>query len=228
MTDGTENDFLVISHRGASEYEPENTITSFRRAVDLGTQMIEFDVRLSLDGELVVIHDKTLNRTTNGKGDVGDKTLGELKELEAGNGEKIPTAEEVISEFAGKTKFVIELKEYEAEDKILNVIHKYNVMNDVFVVSFHKRILKRIKYIEPEINTGLIKFYPSNIYEDCKFCNVGIVAVFRSFINRSLAQKVQNRKLDLFAWTVNQKRLALKMKNLGVKGIITNKPDLLV
>ena len=227
MENSFENEFLIISHRGASEYEPENTILSFKRAVELGAQMIEFDVRMSLDRELVVIHDKKVNRTTSGKGYVRDKTLEELKELDAGNGEKIPTAEEVISEFANKTKFVIELKEYETEEKILELIHKYNVINDVFVVSFYKRVLKKIKYIEPDIVTGLIKFYPSNIYEDCVFCNAEVVAVFRSFINRKLVKEVEDRNLILFSWTVNKKNLALKMKKLGVRGVVTNKPDLL-
>ncbi|MGI9534997.1 MAG: glycerophosphodiester phosphodiesterase [Thermodesulfobacteriota bacterium] len=228
MDNRLENNFLIISHRGASEYEPENTISSFNKAVEMGTQMIEFDIRMSLDRELVVIHDKKVNRTTNGKGYVRDKSLEELRELDAGNGEKIPTADEVISKFANRTKFVIELKEYDTEEKIIDLIHKHNVINDVYIVSFYKRILKRIKYMEPDLVTGLIKFYPSNIYKDCSFCNADVVAVFRSFINRNLVKKVEDNNLILFSWTVNKKDLGLKMKNLGVRGVVTNKPDLLV
>lgn len=227
MKNNLENEFFIISHRGASEHEPENTISSFKKAVEMGTNMIEFDVRMSLDRELVVIHDKKVNRTTNGKGYVKDKTLEELKELDAGNGEKIPTAEEVISEFANKTKFVIELKEFNTEEKVIDIINKYNVINDVYIVSFYKRILKKIKYIEPNLVTGLIKFYPSNIYKDCSYCNADVVAVFRSFISRKLVKKVQEMNLILFSWTINKKDLGLKMKKLGVKGVVTNKPDLL-
>jgi len=226
MPDDAKEEFIIISHRGASGYEPENTVSSFRKAVALGAQMIEFDVRTSLEGELVIMHDSKVNRTTNGKGYIRDKTLEELRELDAGNGEKIPTVEEVISEFAG-TKFVIELKEYNSEDKILDIIHKYKVINDVFIVSFHKRILKRIKHMEPDVLTGLIKFFPFNIYKDCNFCNADMIAVFRYFITSGLVQKVHDMKLELFAWTVNKKGLALKMKNLGIRGIVTDNLDLL-
>ncbi len=226
MSDAEEEEFIIISHRGASGYEPENTISSFRKAVALGAPVIEFDVRTSLDGELVVMHDSRVNRTTNGKGYVRDKTLEELRELDAGSGEKIPTVEEVISGFAG-TKFVIELKEHNSEDKILDIVHRYKVINDVFIVSFHKRILKRVKHLEPAVLTGLIKFFPFNIYRDCKFCNADMVAVFRYFITSGLVKKVRDMKLELFAWTVNEKELALKMKKLGIRGIITDKPDLL-
>jgi len=227
MQNRTENEFFIISHRGASEYEPENTMSSFKKAVELGTHMIEFDIRMSLDRELMVIHDKKVNRTTNGKGYVKDKTVEELKELDAGNGERIPTAEEVLSQFANKTKFVIELKELNTEEKLLEIIHKFNLINDVYIVSFHKRILKKIKYMEPSLITGLIKFYPSNIFKDCTYCNADVVAVFRSFINRKLVKKLEDKNLILFSWTVNKKDLGLKMKNIGVRGVVTNKPDLM-
>ena len=227
MDNSVENEFFIISHRGASEYEPENTFSSFNKAVELGAQMIEFDVRMSLDRELVVIHDKKVNRTTDGKGYVKDKTLEELKQLDAGNGEEIPTLEEVISEFAGKTKFVIELKEFDTEEKVLEIIRMYDVIEDVYIVSFYKRILKKIKYIEPDLITGLIKFYPSNIYKDCSYCNAEVVAVFRFFITRKLVKKMEEKNLILFSWTVNKKNLGLKMKKLGVRGVVTNKPDLM-
>ena len=227
MQKNPENDFFIISHRGASEYEPENTMSSFKKAIELGTHMIEFDVRMSLDRQLVVVHDKKVNRTTDGKGYVKDMTLDELRELDAGNGEKIPTMEEVISEFANKTKFVVELKEYNTEEKVLDIIRKYNVTKDVYIVSFYKRILKKIKYMEPELVTGLIKFFPSYIYKDCSYCNADVVAVFRSFINRKLVKKVEDKNLILFSWTVNKKDIGLKMKNIGVRGVVTNKPDLM-
>lgn len=227
MAEGAGKEFMIISHRGASHYEPENTAASFRKALSLGAQMIEFDVRASLDGKLVVMHDRTVNRTTNGEGQVRDKTLDELKQFDAGNGEKIPTVEEVISEFTGKAKFVIELKEYGTEDRVLDIIRRHGALNDVFIVSFHKRVLRRIKCTEPEVRTGLIKFFPFNIYRDCSFCSADAVAVFRYFVSSRLVRKVQEMNLELFVWTVNSKGCALKMKEMGVRGIITDRPDLL-
>ena len=97
-----EKDFLLISHRGASHYEPENTLRSFRKALEMGSSAIEFDVRKSCDGRLVVIHDSKVDRTTDGKGAVSGKTLDELKSLDAGCGERIPTLEEVFENFGGR------------------------------------------------------------------------------------------------------------------------------
>ncbi len=228
MAEDAEKEFMIISHRGASHYEPENTMASFRKALSLGAQMIEFDVRASLDGELVVMHDRTVNRTTDGKGHVRDKTLDELKELDAGNGENIPAVEEVISELRGRTKFVIELKEYNTEDALLDIIRRHGALNDVFIVSFHKRILKRIKCTEPQVRTGLIKVFPFGIQKDCSFCGADAAAVFRYFVSSGLVRKVKEANLELFVWTVNSKRPALKMKEMGVRGIITDKPDLLL
>ena len=111
MQNSDKRHFYKIAHRGASAYEPENTLRSFRRALDMGADLIEFDIRMSSDGHLIVIHDKKVDRTTDGTGLVREMTLGQLKKLDAGKGEKIPTLEEVIDFGKGKTRFVIELKE---------------------------------------------------------------------------------------------------------------------
>ena len=93
---------IIIGHRGAMGYEPENTLRSFQKALDLGVDMIEFDVHLCKSGELVVFHDEKVNRTTNGQGYIAQKSLEKLKELDAGQGEKIPTLEEVLDLVKGK------------------------------------------------------------------------------------------------------------------------------
>ena len=107
----------VIAHRGASYFEPENTLRSFRRAVEMGADRVEVDVRLSKDNKLVVIHDPRVDRTTNGTGRVKDMTLQELKSLDAGKGEKIPTLQEVIDALKD-TKLVIEMKIPGIEEKL--------------------------------------------------------------------------------------------------------------
>ena len=101
---------LIIAHRGASGYEPENTLRSFRKAIGLKSDAIELDVQLTKDNKLVVIHDETVNRTTNGKGKVKDLTLRELRKLDAGKGEKVPTLEEVFNLVKRKVKIHVELK----------------------------------------------------------------------------------------------------------------------
>ena len=116
---------LSIGHRGACVYEPENTLRSFARALELGADMIEFDVHVCASGEAVVIHDAALKRTTNGLGYVKDKTLEELKTLDAGKGEKIPVLEEVFDLVNKRAGLNIELKSENAPVKVCSVIREY-------------------------------------------------------------------------------------------------------
>ena len=222
------DEFIIIAHRGASEYEPENTFSSFDKAVELGAQMMEFDVRLSLDNKLVVMHDSKVNRTTNGKGKVRDKTTQELLTLDAGNGNHIPLVEDIFKKYSKKIKFVIELKDYNTEEPVLDLIEKYGMIEDIYVVSFSKRILRKIKYLEPKIITGLIKVLPTNIKKDCEYCGADVIAVLRYFINKKLVESTKRDNLHLFAWTVNDPVQCSKFKKLGLTGIVTNKPDLLI
>jgi glycerophosphoryl diester phosphodiesterase len=219
--------FIKIAHRGASAYEPENTIRSFRKAIELGTDMVEFDVRRSLDGRLVVIHDRRVDRTTDGKGLVGLKSLDELKELDAGMGERIPTLEEAIESAAGKTKFVIELKEDMLEQRVIKVIKDYGVMDDVFIVSFKSVRLRAVKELERGLKTGLILFASTDPLKTAKLCGADAVAPFRWFITRGLAERARDAGMFLFTWTVDVKHSAERLKEMGVSGIVTNKPDLM-
>jgi glycerophosphoryl diester phosphodiesterase len=219
--------FVKIAHRGASAYEPENTIRSFRRAIELKADMIELDVRKSLDGRLVVIHDRRVDRTTDGRGLVGRKSLGELKELDAGMGERIPTLEEVLEYAAGKAGFVIELKENGLEEDVIKAIKGYGLIKDVFIVSFSPLRLKVLKEMEPSLKTGLILFASTDPLRVAKGCGANAVAPFRWFITRSLSERARLSGLYLFTWTVDDREKAERLREIGVNGIVTNKPDLM-
>jgi len=226
MDDSYKNQFLKIAHRGASAYEPENTLRSFSKAIKMKADMIEFDIRLSVDERLVVIHDTKVNRTTNGKGYVKEKTLKELKELNAGKGEKIPLLEEVIELAKTKTRFVIELKEYGTEEMVIKLIKENNITDDAFVISFKKRLIKNIKSLEPRIKTGLIILYTFNPLKIINECNADALAPYHLLVSRQLIKRVKNSGKYLFPWTVNNGREANKLKVMGASGIVTNKPDL--
>lgn len=219
--------FLKIAHRGASAYEPENTLRSFKLAFDMKADMIELDVRMSKDGHLVVIHDRTVDRTTNGHGYVKDMALAELKKLDAGKGEKIPTLEEVIELGAKKTKFAVEIKERGTEKKAVSLIKEYNLLDDVFVISKNGEFLKNVKALEGRIRTCLITVF------SCASINYGrksladAVAPFHLFITKALVKKVQRSRLLLFTWVVDSEKRALWMKDIGINGIVTNRPDII-
>lgn len=225
--DDLENLFIKIAHRGASAYEPENTLRSFERAIELKADMIELDVRYSLDRHLVVVHDAKVDRTTDGTGLVALKTLSELKELDAGMGEKVPTLEEVIELGIGRIKFVVELKEDGVEDEVVDLINKNNLLEDVFIISFKPMRLKMIKELEPKIRTGLILFASLNPIRLAKDCGADVVAPFHWFITKGLIDRARKSGLYIFTWIVDEASKAQRLREIGVSGIVTNKPDII-
>lgn len=219
--------FIKIAHRGASAYEPENTLRSFKRAIEMKADMIEFDVRLSRDGHLVIVHDERVDRTTNGDGMVKEKTLSELRKLDAGKGERVPTLEEVINFARGKTGFVIELKEPGTEGGVISLVKEDGLIGDVFIVSFHRDLIKRVKDLEPRIRTGLILYSSPDLIRLAKDCLADAVAPFHDFVVKDLVQEVHDSNLILITWTVDSREEAEKLKDMGVDGIVTNKPDVI-
>jgi glycerophosphoryl diester phosphodiesterase len=152
----------VVGHRGAMGYCPENTLASFERGLELGADWIELDVHLSADGELIVIHDETLERTTNGHGLVREHTLAELRTLDAGNGQRLMTLDEVLDWASGRETVVdIEIKNapvYYAgiEDAVVASVRKAEMLEQVIVISFDHTAVKRVKTLEPRIATGVL------------------------------------------------------------------------
>ena len=228
MTKLEELDSLVkIAHRGASAYEPENTLRSFERAIKLKADMIELDVRQTIDGHLVVIHDNTVDRTTDSTGPVSLKTLAEIKDLNAGKGERIPTLDEVLDLGRGRTKFVLEIKENGIEDKVVDILNRNKLFDEAFVVSFKSNRLKMIKQLEPKVKTGLILFASLDPVRLAKNCGADVVAPFRWFVTSGLVERAKDNGLLTFTWTVDETIKAHKLKEAGVRGIVTNKPDII-
>src|SRR5215469_16982173 len=141
----------VVGHRGAMGHSPENTMASFERGLELGADWIELDVHLSRDGALIVIHDETLERTTNGHGLVRDHSLAELKQLDAGDGERIPTLDEVL-DWAKQRNTVIDIEiknaplYYEGvEQAVVDVLLRHDMVEQVIVISFDHAAVQRVK-----------------------------------------------------------------------------------
>lgn len=149
-------------HRGNPAEHPENTMRSFRSAIALGCDLIECDVHLSSDGRLVVIHDHTLDRTTNGTGLVHDYTAAELRKLDAGDGEKIPLLQEVIELAIGKVGLVIELKNLPPlypglEEKLINMLRQLGAVQECAVVSFNHEAIHELRKVEPSMQLGILE-----------------------------------------------------------------------
>ncbi len=221
---------IIIGHRGAMGYEPENTLRSFQKALDLKVDMIEFDVHHCQTGKIVVIHDETVNRTTNGRGLVAQKTLTELKELNAGKGEKIPTLEEVLDLIKRKVKVNIELKGPNTAKATLKIIKKYIkeknwTYDDFLISSFDSPLLETLRNLDNQIQIAVaVDKDPLNYIEFSKKIKAYSIHPIVKRTGKKFVELAHQSNLKVFVWTVKPKQIK-KMIKLGVDGIFTNYPD---
>lgn len=226
---------LIIAHRGSSAVAPENTMAAFTKAIEMGSDMIELDVQRSKDGHIVVIHDHTLKRTTNGTGLVRDHTLAELQELDAGSwfgeefaGEPIPTLREVLEAIRGKCAVNIEIKNLPypdpgVEQELVDLLADVEFpLDDVVVSCFDHFCLATLEKIEPKIPTAvLFSHYPASLAGlDTKILHPSWQVMRPDFVNWV---RESNRLVNV--WTVDNPERWEKLINDGVNGLITNVPD---
>ena len=218
---------LRIGHRGARAYEPENTLRSFRKALEIGVDAIEFDVRKTRDNHIIVIHDADVKRTTNGKGLVADLTLKQIKELSTEKGEKIPTLEEALELLDNKVKILIELKEQGYEEKVLSTVHAKKVEKNVIVASFLEPALAKTRELDKQIETGLIYAkHPNPVKAALELKANYLISLYR-FTHTANVQKAHENGLKVLVWTINTTEEAAEYTKKGVDGIATDKPDIL-
>lgn len=231
---------LVIAHRGASGYAPENTMAAFRRAVAQGVTFIETDLQLSRDARFVAIHDETLERTTNGKGNVHYFTLAELRRLDAGSwfssefaGEPIPTLEDIL-DFSKKNDvvFYLELKpgsSWGGEHALIGALRESGEIPRVVVISFNAAIVQKLREIEPTLMTGLL--YDGQLERPIdKALEVGArqLAVRGDLVTPALLAQARSKDLQVVCWTVNHGVHMRMLVEAGVDGIMSDYPDRLL
>ncbi len=229
----------IWAHRGASRYAPENTIPAFELAIAQGAEGVEFDVQLSADGEVVVIHDETLGRTTDGEGDVGAHSLAELQALDASAGRegyegvRVPTLREVLDVVAPTSLAInIELKNSEVpypglEQKVLAMIAEYRVTDRVVLSSFNHYSLRDLI----GLNTGCEIAVLSNdpLFRPWKYVRkLGATALHppvHTIFGRSYVRKAAEAGVLVRPWIVNGERNLRRMFKYGVDAVFTDVPD---
>lgn len=222
---------LKIAHRGAKAYEPENTLQAFQKALDLNSDGIELDVHLSSDGYLIVIHDETIDRTTNGKGLVNDFTLAELKSFLIDGKYQIPTLNEVFDLVNKKCFINIELKGLETAPKVVELIEKYISEKDwkyehFIISSFDWNMLEETSKLNPSISIGVLT--EENIDTALAFAEkIKAKAIHPDFqlLNAENVQQMQEQGFLVLPWTVNSEEDIQKVKTYQVNGIISDNPD---
>ena len=222
-------ELLCIGHRGAMGHAPENTLSSIRKALALGTPCMEMDV-YSVDGHLVVFHDSRLERTTNGTGYLLDQKFDDLQKLDAGNGEKIPTLKEAFEAINLNAGVNIELKGPDTANPVVNFIAnmRESGWNDdlVLISSFNHRELSLVNKLDPRIKIGAMMV--GLPLDDAKFAeSLGAYSVHLSieFIDRRFVEDAHDRDLRVFVFTVDHPEDIDKMRELGVDGVFTNYPE---
>jgi len=218
---------LRIGHRGARAYEPENTLRSFKKALEIGVDAVEFDVRKTKDNQLVVIHDADVKRTTDGQGLVSELTLEEIKGFSAEKGEKIPTLKEALDFLDKKVKIVIELKEAGVEEKVLAAVRENRMQKNVVIVSFIEEALRKVRDLDKEVETGLIYVKHKNPIKAALELKANYLLPLYRFTHTANVQKAHENGLKIIVWTINKPEEVAEYKKKGVDGIASDKPDIL-
>lgn len=232
-----------IAHRGASGrgLAPENTLAAFERAIQIGVDAVELDVHGSRDGQVVVIHDPTLDRTTDRSGAVRDLTLAKIREADAGSGygdsyrgERVPTLEEVLDLTRNRALALIEVKADYLAESVLRVIDTLDASSQVVVQSFNPEIVRRIKLLDCTIPTALLvgklpaapsRLRARRMVKEVLRVGANALAMWHAALTPEFFEEMRKRAVGVWTWTVDEEVVMRDMIQLGVQGIITNYPD---
>ncbi len=218
-----------IGHRGAMDLEPENTISAINKAIELKADAVEIDVYRTRDNELVVMHYERIEKTTNGNGLVWDHTLAEIKKLDAGKGEKVPTLQDVIDTVGCRCDILIEIKMYGIEKSVIDHINKNKIKERSVVISFFHDIMRDVKRIDPEIKTGVtFMCAPINVSRLAAAAGAEYILPQYQFLTPDMVKDAHGNNLKILAWHTEDLEEMRGLVRLGVDGIFSNRPDLLL
>jgi glycerophosphoryl diester phosphodiesterase len=216
--------FLKVGHRGARAYEIENTFESFRKAIEVGANAVELDVRQSKDGKLIISHDDNLKKVFGKDVPINKTTLAELKQV---TGNRMLTLEEALRFIDRKVeKILVELKEAGYEREVLDVIKKEKLEDAVIVVSFHEEALAHVRKLHKKIETGLIYAKFRNPMDAALKLNAQYLVPLYRFVHARDVEKAHKNNLKVIVWTINTKEEAGEYIAKGVDGIASDKPDI--
>jgi glycerophosphoryl diester phosphodiesterase len=233
---------IRIAHRGASGqgHAPENTLAAFREAIEIGVDGVECDVHCTKDGAVVVVHDDTLNRTTDMKGVVEEMTLDEVKKADAGSwfdprfaGERIPTLKEVLELTKGKVITVIEVKPEGITGKVVGEIEKAAAADDVVLQSFHSSAVSSARELSPRVPRALLVGGKTAIrrllgvlelIQKAAETGAGVLNLSSRIITPKIVEESHRRGISVWAWTVDDEAGMKRLTAMGVDGITSNYP----
>lgn len=229
---------LAIGHRGALGHAPENTMASLEKGVQLGCDLVEVDIHMSRDGELVVMHDPNVARTTNGRGRLKDMTLAEIKELDAGGwfspdfrGERVPTLDEVLAWAKNRIDLVIEIKGDPLpapgiEEKLVGKLHAFDMVDHVDVISFHHTSVRRVKELDSDITTGIL--IVGGLVDPVAAARAALADSVRpnkEHLTPEAVRQLHDAGLMCHAWVVNDEATLEYLVKMGIDSFGVDFPD---
>jgi glycerophosphoryl diester phosphodiesterase len=238
---------LFAAHRGGAALWPENSLLAFRNALALGADFLELDVHLSRDGEVMVIHDATLDRTTDGSGPVRERTAAELRALHlkdrggAPTAEPVPTLDEVVAlAAAGQRQMLLEIKTDDRkrrypgiEEKVMAVLDRHRFTSFAIVMAFERETWRRVREIRPDARAGALysaRALPAAAIEPelqaLRQAGIGFVGLEQRLVTADVARQARLAGLTLGVWTVNERDAIERFIGQGVGVVITDRPDL--
>lgn len=222
-----------VAHRGASAELPENTLAAFARAIELGADVIEADVRLTKDGMALILHDATLDRTTSGAGPLRALTGTEARALDAGGGARIPSLTEVLETARGKVRVNLDIKEVEAVGPAAAAVTDLDMARSVTFISFLPEVWEALEHVNPgcpviqlvDSAAGLASMAMGDVGTQSHMAGVGVPA---AIVTAGLVEQMHRHGQGVFAWTVDDDAEMRRLIGLGINGIVTNRIGALV
>jgi glycerophosphoryl diester phosphodiesterase len=229
---------MVIAHRGASSYAPENTLAAFDAALEMRVRHIELDVALTSDSHTVVIHDEKLDRTTDGCGLVTSQTLAALRELDAGSwfgaqfeGERIPPFDEVLARYKGRVHIHTEIKGKSPSlpQRTADLVRKHGMERQVTITSFQSVRLEEMRAYAPELPMGwLVREVNDSIIAQAHAIGVNQFCPRADTVTPELVHRLHAEGFVVRAWGVSTEELMRRLVHAGVDGMTVNFPDRLI
>lgn len=229
---------FVTSHAACKGYAPENTLAGIRKAIELGADAIEVDIHCTKDGVPVLLHDSTVDRTTDGTGDIREMTLEEARRLDAGakqhdgrySGEPIPTLAEVLAEVAGRALLVLEIKQPGIEERVCRVVRDANAVQDCEVHSFWPQVVAAVRKAEPRMAAALLTDARAikdwhDFFGFALSLNAQAISVHYRSAAPDIVRAAQRRGLSFLTWTVNEPADIRRVVDAGVDAVCSDVPD---
>lgn len=229
---------LRIAHRGASGrgLAPENTLAAFEKALEIGVDMLEIDVRVTGDGHLIVLHDPSLDRTTNREGIVREMRLEEIREADAGDGERVPILREVFDLARHRAPILLEIKSDFIAERVVQAIADAQVEEQVVVQSFNPQNVQRVKLLAPHLPASLLigelpttpsRVRARRLVSQVLETGANTLSIWHATLTPSLIEEMRKRGIAVWAWTVDEEIAMRDLAMMGVQGLVTNYPDIL-